>query len=55
MYRVYTNYLGVTPPKPEHEKTVAFVLIGGIFVFLIAVVLFVRFVWFALSSAGSSR
>lgn len=54
MYRIYTNYLGVTPPKPEHERTVAVVLIAGIFAFLIAVVLLVRFAWFTLQSAGNT-
>jgi hypothetical protein len=30
LYRVYVNYLGVTPPTPAQERTAAVVLIGGV-------------------------
>lgn len=53
MYRVYTNYLGVTPPTPAQERIAAAVLIGGVIFGLIAVVGLVFFLWETLMKAGA--
>ena len=45
LYRVYTNYLGVTPPTPAQERVAALALIGGVIVGLIAIVALVFFLW----------
>lgn len=45
LYRVYTNYLGVTPPTPAQERVAATVLIGGVVVGLLAIVALVFFLW----------
>jgi hypothetical protein len=45
LYRVYTNYLGVTPPTPGQERVAAVVLIGGVVVGLIAIVVTVFLLW----------
>jgi len=55
LYRVYTNYLGVTPPKPEQEHTVAVVLIAGIVLGLLMVVLAVFFLWKTMAQLGGGR
>jgi hypothetical protein len=52
LYRVYTNYLGVTPPTPEQERVAAAVLIGGVIVGMIAVVALVLFLWETLMKIG---
>ena len=53
MYRVYTNYLGVTPPTPAQERIAAVVLIGGVIFGLIAVVVLVFFLWQTMMKAGA--
>jgi hypothetical protein len=53
MYRVYTNYLGVTPPTPAQERIAAVVLIGGVIFGLIAVVALVFFLWQTMMKAGA--
>jgi hypothetical protein len=53
MYRVYTNYLGVTPPTPAQERIAAAVLIGGVILGLISVVGLVFFLWETLTKAGA--
>ena len=55
LYRVYTNYLGVTPPKPEQERIAAVVLVGGVIGGLIAIVAIVFFLWKAMAQLGASR
>ena len=45
LYRVYTNYLGVTPPTPAQERIAAVALIGGVILGLTAVVVFVLLMW----------
>jgi hypothetical protein len=45
LYRVYTNYLGVTPPTPTQERVTAVVLIGGVVLGLIGIVVVVFFLW----------
>jgi hypothetical protein len=52
LYRVYTNYLGVTPPTPAQERIAAAALIGGTIVGLIAIVALVLFLWQTLMKAG---
>ncbi len=52
LYRVYTNYLGVTPPTPAQERIAAAVLIGGTVVGLIAIVALVLFLWQTLMKMG---
>jgi hypothetical protein len=52
LYRVYTNYLGVTPPTPEQERVAAVVLIVGVIVGMIAVVALVLFLWQTLMKMG---
>lgn len=52
LYRIYTNYLGVTPPTPAQEKIAAFALIGGTIVGLIVIVALVLFLWQTLMKAG---
>jgi len=52
LYRVYTNYLGVTPPTPEQERIAAVALIGGVIVGLIGVVALVVFLWLTMMKAG---
>ena len=53
LYRVYTNYLGVTPPTPAQERVAAVVLIGGVLVGLIAVVAVVFFLWETMMKMGA--
>jgi len=52
LYRVYTNYLGVTPPTPAQERIAAVVLIGGVIAGLAAVVVFVLLMWQAIPRAA---
>jgi hypothetical protein len=52
LYRVYTNYLGVTPPTPAQERVTAVVLIGGVVLGLIAIVLVVFFLWQTMMKMG---
>ena len=53
LYRVYTNYLGVTPPTPAQERVTAVVLIGGVVVGLFAAVALVFFLWQTMMRAGA--
>ncbi len=55
LYRVYTNYLGVTPPTPAQERTAAAVLIGGVLLGLVTVVLVVFFLWRSMAQLGGGR
>lgn len=55
LYRVYTNYLGVTPPTPQQERVVAVVLISAVIAFLIGGVLLLRFLWQTMANAGGAR
>lgn len=52
LYRVYVNYLGVTPPTPAQERTAAVVLIAGVIVGLAAVVGLVLFLWGTMAKLG---
>ncbi len=52
LYRVYTNYLGVTPPTPAQERVAAVVLIGGVVVGLIAIVVTVFVLWHWMMKMG---
>jgi hypothetical protein len=52
LYRVYTNYLGVTPPTPAQERVAAIALIGGTILGLIGIVALVLFLWQTLMKAG---
>jgi hypothetical protein len=52
LYRIYVNYLGVTPPTPEQERTAAVVLIAGVILGLGAVVALVFFLWSAMARMG---
>jgi hypothetical protein len=54
MYRVYTNYLGVTPPTPAQERIAAAALIGGIILGLIFIVTLVFFLWQTMMKMGST-
>ena len=42
MHNFYAIYLGVTPPKPENEKKVAALIIGGILLLILSLVGFTR-------------
>lgn len=53
LYRVYTNYLGVTPPTPEQERVAAVALIGGVIAGLIGIVALVLFLWQIMMKAGA--
>lgn len=53
LYRVYTNYLGVTPPTPAQERVAAVVLIGGVLLGLIAIVVMVFFLWQTMMKMGA--
>jgi hypothetical protein len=55
LYRVYTNYLGVTPPTPAQERTAAAVLIGGIILGLVGIVALVLFLWGTMAKLGGTR
>jgi len=55
LYFVYTNYLGVTPPRPEQERTVAVVLIASIVLFLLGSVWLLLFVWETIGKASGAR
>jgi hypothetical protein len=55
LYRVYTNYLGVTPPKPAQERTAAAVLIGGVILGLVGIVVLVLFLWETMARLGGAR
>ena len=55
LYRVYTNYLGVTPPTPAQERIAAAVLIGGVLVGLAAIVLVVLFLWKSMAQLGGGQ
>lgn len=55
LYRVYTNYLGVTPPTPAQERTAAAFLIGGVIVGLLAIVGLVLFLWSLMAQFGGTR
>jgi hypothetical protein len=52
LYRVYTNYLGVTPPTPSQERLAAVVLIGGVVAGLVAVVVVVFLLWETMMKMG---
>ena len=52
LYRVYTNYLGVTPPTPAQERIAAVVLIGGVVFGLIAIVVTVFVLWQTMMKLG---
>ncbi len=52
LYRVYTNYLGVTPPTPAQERVAAVFLIGGTVIGLIGIVALVLFLWQTFMKAG---
>jgi hypothetical protein len=52
LYRVYTNYLGVTPPTPEQERIAAVALIGGVTLGLIAIVAVVFLLWQTMMKLG---
>lgn len=52
LYRVYTNYLGVTPPTPAQERMAAAFLIGGVIVGLATVAAFVMFMWQMIPRGG---
>ena len=53
LYRVYTNYLGVTPPTPAQERFAAIALIGGLVVGVILVVALVLFFWQMMTRLGA--
>jgi hypothetical protein len=53
LYRVYVNYLGVTPPTPAQERTAAVVLIAGVVLGLIAVVGLVFLFWGTMAKLGA--
>ena len=53
LYRVYTNYLGVTPPTPEQERVAAAALIGGVILGLIAIVVVVFLLWQTITKMGA--
>jgi len=55
LYRVYTNYLGVTPPTPVQERTAAAVLIGGVILGLVGIVVLVLFLWGTTAKLGGTR
>lgn len=55
LYRLYTNYLGVTPPTPAQERTAATVLIGGIILGLVGIVVLVFFLWVTMAKLGGTR
>jgi hypothetical protein len=55
LYRVYTNYLGVTPPRPEQERIAAAVLLGGLLLFIVGGMFLVRFLWEVMASASRGR
>ncbi len=52
---VYTNYLGVTPPTPEQERTVAVVLIASVVLFLVGSVWLLLSVWETIGKASGGR
>ncbi len=52
LYRIYVNYLGVTPPTPAQERTAAVVLIAGVLIGLAAVVGLVFFLWGTMARMG---
>jgi hypothetical protein len=52
LYRIYVNYLGVTPPTPSQERTAAVVLIAGVILGLGAVVALVFFLWSTMAKMG---
>jgi hypothetical protein len=52
LYRVYTTYLGVTPPRPEQERIAAATLIGSVVVGLVAIVVLVFFLWQTMMRMG---
>jgi hypothetical protein len=54
LYRVYTNYLGVTPPTPQQERLAAVMLIGGVIGGMILVVSLVWFLWQTMMRMGAS-
>ena len=55
LYRLYTNYLGVTPPTPAQERTAAVVLVGGVVLGLVGIVALVFFLWVTMAKLGSAR
>jgi hypothetical protein len=55
LYRVYTTYLGVTPPKPEQERLAAVALIGGVVLGLIAIVVAVLLLWQTMMKMGGGQ
>ena len=55
LYRVYTNYLGVTPPTPAQERAAAVVLIGGVILGLVGIVAVVFFLWMTMAKLGGTR
>jgi hypothetical protein len=55
LYRVYTTYLGVTPPKPEQERIAAVALIGGVVLGIIAIVVAVLLLWQTMMRMGGGQ
>jgi hypothetical protein len=55
LYRIYANYLGVTPPTPAQERMAAVILIAGVVLGLLSVVAVVFFLWQAMASMGGRR
>jgi hypothetical protein len=53
LYRVYTNYLGVTPPTPAQERIAAVALIGGVIIGIVLVVVLVLFFWRTMMRLGA--
>lgn len=54
LYRVYTNYLGVTPPTPAQERIAAVVVVGGVILGLSAIVVMVFLLWQWMTKMGAS-
>lgn len=55
LYRIYANYLGVTPPTPAQERLAAVILIAGVVLGLLCVVALVFFLWQTMGSLGNGR
>ena len=55
LYRIYANYLGVTPPTPAQERMAAVILIAGVVLGLLCVVAVVFFLWQAMAALGNGR
>jgi hypothetical protein len=55
LYHFYTIYLGITPPTPKQEKTVAGILLGAVAVFVAGFVLLIRFLLQSMAGATATR